>query len=854
MEKNSLYFVTAKNIYQIDYKEKFPNNVGYIPPIPSPLPYQSLEDYKNDILEWKKEVKEKTKNYCFPLPASLFIQIPSTRMNDKIKLAKSAISERNLLFVNLIDMLINPQLNRIDEYNSKRAKKALLLSEQKAWGSSMYPYEPPPQTFPTYENYKDAMINWSNVEPALIQHPSDFIQTIGEIQSKNFFDEKENNTTFKPPKFETSERFDDFKNLKVENFNLLKYSLKQLFEDANDKKQRPAPQTNAANFLCNIVPSSVPFPVQPEQVLDSITNSYEMNQETILLTNISHCFKYILDPYNNELNISPGNIEEITLSADLSTNQMYAVLDLFENNKKYDSFLQQQLPFYIQQIPYIKSNRILNRIYVIIYHIIYFHPKMISLFYAGPLAISNITYLLSIFSSVQVLTYTIPPAYFPSMSRKYPNICNFLMFLLANQLTKQLNLFNNYYMKKEKKKRKMIREQISAQNNIFNIDSFIKGPSLPEIISFFSFQQNQQMSKKPKNPNVLHCLIFHLLCDFDKNGNIIAAISKNTPIFIFLGKVFLSKKCKDQFGPLCNHILRIPEISRLTVESLFNDQYQFSTANIIRSIIPTTQFLSSIIRLHSIEQMNFSPDKIFGLFLNTIQLASYNPTSSLRLLYSITKFCIAKFSKNQLSAADFKYVSDKIKVPISMLFQTPNLTPLNLQALYKIMNLLLLSVKSNVSSDDQFLYSYIDKNIFPRMEINSENSLESVFYSWEAFRNFILNPNVSFLKESPVIKNKVSDIIHDNNFPPSIQIQILLLEVCASQKKLKSLISKISKKTLINKSELSDRYDIPFVNPLIIFHQIIVLFENGELQEFKDEITVIIFAIKKWKRRTTSNV
>ena len=104
------------------------------------------------------------------------------------------------------------------------------------------------------------------------------------------------------------------------------------------------------------------------------------------------------------------------------------------------------------------------------------------------------------------------------------------------------------------------------------------------------------------------------------------------------------------------------------------------------------------------------------------------------------------------------------------------------------------------------------------------------------------------------MESKEPIIIHDNNFPPSIQIQILLLEVCASQKKLKSLISKISKKTLINKSELSDRYDIPFVNPLIIFHQIIVLFENGELQEFKDEITVIIFAIKKWKRRTTSNV
>ena len=832
MQQANLYFASSKKFYSFEFDERR-SQFAKMSPIPTPLQFMTFEEYKGSLEYWKKEMKEALKDIALPLPSSLFIQIPIcpdfTMMQKRI--SKQALNEMNTLFLNLIEALAKPlQNNAIDVNIQKAAIKANLLLEKENWESKMYPREPSPYLFDNYEHYKSTLKKWSNVEPTEIFHPMEFIKTIGETITKNDAITKVEKTELKlPQKYETNPAFLEFKKASFDDQALIENRLNQLKKDLkiNSNGNISYPVDNSSSSLLSdfSVPYEIPF--TPEKLVLLVNKLYKMRLGSIVTCNYLRYYKYIVDPYNYTVFSNGPEINEISISSDVSNAQMLYVLEALKPDK-YISFLQKELPFYLKQIHIIKSNRILNRLYVIIFHMLRTQPKMMSIFFTDSLTISNVTTLIIIFSYIQKPIYTITS---PEILTNSHTSClnNLLMFLLARQLTNILVKFLKIIKTDTDKKTK---QQIVAQNEQWGqaiLSTLNNQNSFTEITNSFS------------NPHPIHCLIFHLLCDcaIDKCNNHIMSLFKNIPFYVFLGRIYQNESCRDQFGSICSHIFRLPELGLMMFKSFFNDhtQFQFSSSQIIKSVIPSAEFLSILIRNYSAEKFKLSGENVYKLILKITQLASYSPTSAFTLIYAIIKLCVKLNANNQLNSQNFKTISITIREQISSLFFLQNLTADNLRALYRIMHMILLGCKSIVSETDSFLFKYVEEIIIPFMNIRSENKIDVTVASWEAYREFVLDSNAPFLKDNQQYKAKVSNGIILENLPPGATLQLLLLEVHISKKSMKTKLQ--NKKSLFSGIEKYDKLASSFKKPSVLLPEVYKLAEKGELQDFRKEVSVL---------------
>ncbi|OHT04058.1 hypothetical protein TRFO_28493 [Tritrichomonas foetus] len=778
------------------------------------------------------------------------------------------------------------------KYDDISSMKDDLIYEKNKWGSSLTPPEPCVFFFDNFEDYKNSMKRWAkigNTDVSEAIHPNEFTSSIGMIHfdggHDNFSTKFKKMRNIKPnhEKIEFQRKFDgrDFLKMKKmdkkkpaieimlkclhdytfsRSVNALGSSVITFFEKASQYSKNTQLSTNsqkADHQFQNLTNSShTPYklPIQIPDLISRFENVYTISPETLRISNYMRFYKYSIDPFISLTTIKNLSINQFSPASDLSAEQTFEALNQL-SPQQYIVFMT-ALPFYLKQLHIIKSNRIWSRFYTILIHMIQNNPKMISTFFTNSMTLSNVANLITNYAILDISIYS----YIPSKTSQVTK--DLTMFLFANQLTRVLTAFSEKYHLSETNK--LIGQQIQAQTMTFN--------------NFIDFTINNQENRRQieiefQNPKPIHCIIFHLLCDY--SVDLLISLFRNQSFFIFLGKVANSSLCHSFYGSLCNHILRIPKIWNFVLEMFLNIPFQQYKKPIIGNILPIIGFLSTLVdlaelQIGSTEQKNtneqkvindqktqndfkitcelkITPDNLITSLMNIIQMFQYKPLNVLGLIRSVSCFCLKKKTFNP----EFQIALDNFRISLLSLFKAPNLQIPHIVQLYQIMHMLF--IPCDLESQKilkKYITGIVMKNMHsPRMDL--------VVVSWTAFREMMLDPNFQFLKDSSSIKSKLTSLVSTIELPPQVIIQILLLEVgFTTRDYTRETRRKRSRKSNANRFDQTDRYIIVGLNPQIMFNQILAKFNAGQLQEFRNEIQIlkILMPAFKWKRRTISSI
>lgn len=197
---------------------------------------------------------------------------------------------------------------------------------------------------------------------------------------------------------------------------------------------------------------------------------------------------------------------------------------------------------------------------------------------------------------------------------------NLSFFLFVSQLLKVITAFVEKYQPKNRN----LLLQINAQTMTFS-----------RFIDMSLTEKLNEIEVAFKNPTPQICVIFHFLCDYDPVS--LSKLFQTNLFYIFLGKVSLSSSCSSFFGEMCGHILRLPKLRRLFFLQFFHLHCFLSSKAVMTTIVPTCNFLASLIKLESDCEHDITIDEIFTSFTNVTQLVLFSPSSSLNLIGAIVQ-------------------------------------------------------------------------------------------------------------------------------------------------------------------------------------------------------------------------
>lgn len=1030
MDNHPFIFATDdNNLYDANYEKKIPFSPE-LSKFPSLSAFESEADFNYAVHQWKKQIKQETKNKVMPVPLSLSTYAPqvanfTNSQSGTISSEKKTSKDSDILKIasdsNYFDYRRNPPLpvtfteifdkfiiedpsddekvsfsnDMVHVRNQKQIPINTYTQDNKKWGTPLIPQEPSPELFDTYESYKKSLQNWTSLQNQKLSllHPSEFVSSIGIIHNEN--DIYKNNGLY------LNKNKEDDKVSKpnaVSQFNVKKFNAQE-FLDMELKSTPPSPllmqlfsltykevrSNNSPSIIkysdqynsSKISDSQNSFPFKTPYDKSSLIKKFEeignsnSNFESLRITNALHSYKFISDPFINQIFISDPDPSKISLYSDLSPNQMDKAMKSL-TPQQYDELIN-SLPFFLHQLHIVKNPRMRCRFFVIISNILEKKPKLISIFFADVPTLSNVASIISDFTFLDSPTYTFventrkksnthesmspsnsssnpnsplspdqnsninsslnkstkisspiqtninptsskekstkissplspntksifmkrnsTPNYSqlpdstlkqkssfmvrksPIIKQKPPsdiltikkNIDDLTLFLFTNQLSKTLTSFVEKYQPKNRN----LLLQINAQTMTFN-----------KFIDLSLTEKASDVEAAFANPTPIICIIFHFLCDY--NPVLFSKLFQTNPFYIFLGRVFISPKCHRYYGQLCGHILRHSKLRHIFFLQFFHVRCWLSSKTIMTTIVPTCNFLASLISQESNSEHDITTDEIFTAFTNATQLVIFSPSSSLNLIRSIIDFFLKAKPKtattgfntslSNLSASNSNTINYQnnissnnnstnefhtttfvhIRESLIALFKDPNLRACHVTILYELMNLMIIPYISDTKS---FLERFLNTVVFCNMK--STNDLIAIA-SWKEFRELFFDPNFQFLRDCQSIKANLSLVTSSKrNMSPPILIEILFLALGINQKTFSYYTSSNTKENSrkkrvrrsINIFDQPEGFIIPGVNPRLLYEEVLRHYTEGHLKNYKNEIYMLKAMMPSFKMR-----
>ncbi|EAX98656.1 hypothetical protein TVAG_403380 [Trichomonas vaginalis G3] len=199
---NVVFLADQNTSFTKDYKPTV-SNFPAISPLPIPSEFPSYPDYEIGARNWAKEIKKARNNhFILPLPTSLFYSRPPVRLPREISQSYKFTSKKNpklLLSKQNLDEIFTTCITEKLILPDREFKTPLPKSHQTPtigdyitaeppWNTICYPQEPKPTMFKTFEDYKNALTNWTNYlkKMKLPTHPKDL-----NFETPNSLDYKE---------------------------------------------------------------------------------------------------------------------------------------------------------------------------------------------------------------------------------------------------------------------------------------------------------------------------------------------------------------------------------------------------------------------------------------------------------------------------------------------------------------------------------------------------------------------------------------------------------------------------------------------------------------------------------------
>lgn len=878
MEKFLQFAAENGHFFNANYEIQAPS-ISNIPKFPSLSDYNEESKFDSALQIWKQKIKEGTENILLPLPVSLLVPTPQMVQLSNIN-KKSRTSKRNLqtkadlkyfdyrqnpplpitcveLFDQLIDNNPNTDLMKsvVHGKNHQEVPIQFYIRENNTWGSELIPHEPSPELFETYEDYKKALKKWSTSTPlsATLHHPSEFTQLLGIVSNdKHHSNLKTNNDQISTQKNPYTFHRSTFSTIKSKKLPKAKV-LNSLY-DLTYKSETTSKPIKLNKF--DDLPFKIPY--SHNDIIRKFQKVTDLTSESIRLVNLMHSYQYISDPFISQVIIENPTVDTFTLNSDLTPTQFEKLLNELTPHQ-YDNLIS-KLPFYLHQLHIVKSNRVRCRFFVLFTHILLHKPRAISYFLADPLSLSNTTSILNDFSFLDFKPYSFVDdhIFHAPIEENDPinhTIHDLTISLFINQLSRLLLL----YIQKYQAGNKDLLIQINAQTMTFG--GFLKHALIKKC---------KEIETAFMDPRPIHCVIFHFLCDYDPTS--LASIFQTTPFFFFLGKVKMSKTCSPFYGGLCNHILQHPKLRRILYEHFFNIPFTFTNTKSMMCAIATSSFLTSLIENESSEsKIELCYDNIYRTLLGLNQLVQLSAYEPLLLIYSIIKVYLQQIkngtSTTTVSNSNIQIIcntnpasnpmTSNIQESIMTLFQATNLEVRHISMVYEMMNLFLIPYKND---NKNFMNRFIHSILFKNMTSNNE---ELMVISWKELSTLLLNSSSSSFREGMEIKQSLSEIISKEHFPPSVEIQILLLSVgftqrpqnlFSNQRRLStSAAQEIQKKRrprkLSSPLEQNDSYIIPGINVQAMYENVLTKYAQGQLREYENEIAVLNILMPIFKSR-----
>ena len=290
-------------------------------------------------------------------------------------------------------------------------------------------------------------------------------------------------------------------------------------------------------------------------------------------------------------------------------------------------------------------------------------------------------------------------------------------------------------------------------------------------------------------------------------------------------------------------------------------------------VIATSSFLTSLIENESSEsKIELCYDNIYRTLLGLNQLVQLSAYEPLLLIYSIVKVYLQQIkngtSTTNVSNSNIQIIcntsqtsnpmTSNIQESIMTLFQATNLEVRHISMVYEMMNLFLIPYKND---NKDFMNRFIHTILFKNMTSNNE---ELMVISWKELSTLLLNSSTSSFREGMEIKQSLSELISKRHFPPSVEIQILLLSVgftqrptnlFSNQRRLSTsaVTQEIQKKRrprkLSSPLEQNDSYIIPGINVQAMYENVLTKYAQGQLREYENEIAILNILMPIFKSR-----